>query len=113
MFFGQGDYANAEPLFQRALDIDQRALDPRHPRLAFRLTALAEVLRLRGEYDRAEPLYERALSIREQALGASHPEVAEPGSRGRCFGMREVILPAPPSSCLADPTCASRHWLLF
>jgi CHAT domain-containing protein len=77
VYFDQGDYANAEPLFRRALEIDEALLGAVHPRLAVRLNGLAEVLRLRGEYQRAEPLYERVQSIREQTLGASHPQVAD------------------------------------
>ena len=36
-----GDYAKAEPLYQRALKIDEKALGPDHPRHAPSLNDLA------------------------------------------------------------------------
>ena len=69
----QGAYAHAEPLFERALAIGEKALGPDHPDVATSLNNLAELYRAQGAYARAEPLYERALAIWEKALGPDHP----------------------------------------
>ena len=72
----QGKYAEAEPLYQRALKIDEKALGPDHPDVAIRLNNLAELYRAQGKYAAAEPLLQRALKIWEKALGPDHPDVA-------------------------------------
>ncbi len=71
-----GDYAGAEPLFRRALALDEKAQGPDHPTVATELNNLAELLREKGDYAGAERLYRRALSIREKTLGLDHPDVA-------------------------------------
>ena len=71
-----GDYAKAEPLFQRALKIREKALGPDHPDTATGLNNLAELYRSMGDYAKAEPLFQRALKIREKALGPDHPDTA-------------------------------------
>ena len=71
-----GDYAAAEPLYRRALAIDEKALGPDHPLVAMRLENLAALLDAKGDYAGAEPLYRRALAIDEKALGPDHPNVA-------------------------------------
>jgi tetratricopeptide (TPR) repeat protein len=71
-----GDYAGAEPLFRRALAIDEKALGPDHPAVATDLNNLALLLQNKGDYAGAEPLFRRALAIREKALGPNHPDVA-------------------------------------
>jgi len=72
----QGDYAEARPLLERALGIQERALGPDHPDVAVSLNNLAGVLRAQGDYAGARPLFERALGIYEWVLGADHPDVA-------------------------------------
>jgi tetratricopeptide (TPR) repeat protein len=69
-------YAEAEPLYQRALRIWEKALGPEHPDVATSLNNLAELCRAQGKYAEAEPLHQRALGIREKALGPEHPDVA-------------------------------------
>ncbi len=71
-----GDYAGAEPLYRRALAIDEKAQGPDHPYLAANLNNLAVLLEDKGDYVGAEPLYRRALTINEKALGPDHPYVA-------------------------------------
>ncbi len=66
----------AEPLYQRALGIVEKALGPEHPRVAGSLNNLAALYEAQGKYGEAEPLHKRALAIREKALGAEHPHVA-------------------------------------
>ena len=58
-----GDYAKAEPLYQRALKIREKALGPEHPETAASLNNLAQLYREMGDYAKAEPLYQRALKI--------------------------------------------------
>ncbi len=69
-------YADAEPLYQRALRINEQALGADHPQVALNLNNLAHLYNTQGKYADAEPLYQRALRINEQALGADHPQVA-------------------------------------
>ena len=57
----RGDYAEAEPLYPRALEIREPALGPDHPDTAASLNNLAKLDRIRGLYDQAEALIERAL----------------------------------------------------
>src|SRR5664280_2776218 len=71
-----GDYAAAEPLFRRALAIDEKALGPEHPDVAIRLNNLGLLLKSEGNYSAAEPLYQQALAIWERELGPDHPDVA-------------------------------------
>jgi len=71
-----GDLASAEPVYRRALAIDEKTLGPDHPHVARDLNNLAELLRARGDYTAAEPLYRRALAINEKAFGPDHPDVA-------------------------------------
>ncbi len=71
-----GRYAEAEPLYKRALDIREKALGKDHPSTATSLNNLAALYKAQGKYAEAEPLYKRALDITEKALGKDHPTVA-------------------------------------
>ncbi len=77
IYFEQGRYAEAEPLYQRALRIREQRLGPEHPRVAYPLNNLANLYKEQGRYAEAEPLYQRALRIFEQQWGPEHPETAE------------------------------------
>jgi tetratricopeptide (TPR) repeat protein len=70
-------YAEAEPLYQRALSIREQQLGPDHPDTATSLNNLAPLYRNQGKYEQAEPLLKRALSIWEQQLGPHHPDTAQ------------------------------------
>ncbi len=72
----QGRYAEAEPLYQQALAIREKALGPAHPEVAQSLNNLAALYPAQGRYAEAEPLQKRALAIVEKALGPEHPHVA-------------------------------------
>jgi CHAT domain-containing protein/Tfp pilus assembly protein PilF len=74
--YQQGNYAEAEPLFQRALQISEQSLGSTHPAVATLLNNLAMVYLDQRNYAEAEPLFQRALQISEQSLGSTHPEVA-------------------------------------
>lgn len=72
----RAQYAEAEPLYQRALAITEKALGPEHPFTTACLNNLAGLYNSQGKYDEAEPLFQRALAINEKALGPEHPGVA-------------------------------------
>ena len=76
LYDNQGKYSDAEPLYQRALVIKEKALGPDHPDTALSLNNLASLYDNQGKYSDAEPLYQRALVIREKALGPDHPGTA-------------------------------------
>ena len=69
-------YMEAEPLFRRAIEIDERVLGKDHPDVATRYNNLALLLYKQGKYDQAEPLYRRAIEIDEKVLGKDHPDIA-------------------------------------
>lgn len=62
-------YAEAEPLFLRALRIREQQLGKEHSDTAETLNNLAVLYSLQSHYPQAEPLYQRTLRIREQQLG--------------------------------------------
>ena len=76
LYQDQGKYEQAEPLFQRALTIGEKALGPEHPDVATGLNNLAALYHTQGKYEQAEPLLQRSLTILEKALGPEHPDVA-------------------------------------
>ncbi|HUF62583.1 MAG TPA: tetratricopeptide repeat protein [Verrucomicrobiales bacterium] len=68
--------AEAEPLMERALKIDEKSFGPEHPDVAIRLNNLATLYQVTNRLAEAEPLMERALKIDEKSFGPEHPEVA-------------------------------------
>ena len=72
----QGQYAEAAPLYKRALKIKEKALGPDHPSVATSLNNLGLLYRAQGQYAKAEPLFKQALKIYEKALGPDHSSVA-------------------------------------
>jgi CHAT domain-containing protein/tetratricopeptide (TPR) repeat protein len=77
VYEAQGNYADAEGLYKRALAIYEKARGAEHPDVAQVLNHLAIVYYDQGKYTDAEGLYKRALSIREKALRAGHPDIAQ------------------------------------
>jgi len=76
-FSNRGQYREAEPLFQRALEIRERVLGPQHPDMANSLNNLANLYSDQGKYEQAEPLYQRALAIMERMQGPEHPDTTQ------------------------------------
>jgi tetratricopeptide (TPR) repeat protein len=70
------EHGEAEPLYRRALAIDEKSFGPEHPNVARGLNNLALLLRDTNRLAEAEPLYRRALAIDEKSLGPEHPNVA-------------------------------------
>jgi tetratricopeptide (TPR) repeat protein len=60
----QGQYGKAEPLYQRAVAIREKALGPEHPDAATSLENYADLLRKMRRPVQAEPLEARAEAIR-------------------------------------------------
>lgn len=69
-------YTEAEPLFQRAIAIDEKTLGSDHPNLASPLNNLAGLYYDQGKYKQAGPLYQRAIAIDEKSFGSEHPDLA-------------------------------------
>ena len=69
-------HAQAEPLYRRALAIDEASFGPDHPNVAIRLNNLAELLRATNRLAEAEPPMRRAVAIDEASFGPDHPTVA-------------------------------------
>jgi CHAT domain-containing protein len=71
-----GDLAEAERLYQQAIDVWSKALGPSHPFVSVGLDALARTASARRQFTRAQAIYERALALRIRTLGPNHPRVA-------------------------------------
>ncbi len=69
-------YAEAEPLFRRALAIDEASAGPDHPDVAIDLNNLGLLLHATNRLGEAEPLFRRALAIDEASSGPVHSRVA-------------------------------------
>ncbi len=69
-------HADAEPLYRRALLIDEASYGEEHPRVAIELNNLAQLLQATNRLSEAEPLMRRALLIDEASYGEEHPRVA-------------------------------------
>jgi tetratricopeptide (TPR) repeat protein len=76
LYWAQGNYSSAEPLYQRSLAIVEKMLGKEHPLVANSLNNLAALYQELGNYSSAEPLYQRSLAINEKVLGPEHPHVA-------------------------------------
>ncbi|MFZ4509230.1 MAG: tetratricopeptide repeat protein, partial [Fimbriimonas sp.] len=72
----RAQYAEAEPLMRRALEIDEKSYGKEHPNIAIRLNNLASLLQASNRLEQAEPLMTRALKIDEKSYGNEHPKVA-------------------------------------
>jgi tetratricopeptide (TPR) repeat protein len=57
LYFEQGRYAEAEPLFLQALELSKRLLGQENPNVATILNNLALLYLEQGRYAEAEPLF--------------------------------------------------------
>ncbi len=80
----QGRYAEAEPLYKRALAIREKALGPDHPDVSYSALGLARLERARGRLDDAERWIDRAITVADRA-GVS------PGDRFRLYNFRAAL----------------------
>lgn len=74
---GRAAYAEALPVFERALAVRERVFGLEHPKTAESLNGLAIAFENKGDVASALALYERALAICEKALGPNHPDTAK------------------------------------
>ena len=76
LYYFQGRYNDAEPLFLQSLDILKLQLGNDHPDVAQSLNNLAQLYYSQGRYNDAELLYLQSLDILKRQLGYDHPDVA-------------------------------------
>lgn len=69
----QGKYAEAKPLYDRALRIRETSLGAHHPDVGATLMSLAVWSDHQGDRDASVNQMERAKRIFDTALGAEHP----------------------------------------
>ena len=67
----KGRYADADPLYKRALATWKKALGPDHPDVAQSVNNLADLYLAQGRYADAEPLYKRALASTPEQKGST------------------------------------------
>lgn len=72
----EGEYAEADRMARRALDLQERAFGPESGQTAGALRNLADVMSAEGKHADAAPVYRRALTLHEKILGASSFQVA-------------------------------------
>ncbi len=87
----KGKWAEAEPNYQRALEIYEKVHGPIHEDVAFSLSGQAKCKLQIGHYEPAIALYKRAEAIYEQVRGADHEDTANVlDNLGQCYmGQRE------------------------
>ncbi len=96
LYQAQGNYAEAEPLYKRALAISEGVLGPEHPDVAQSLNNLARLYQDQRQYAEAEPLHKRSLAIREKALGPESIRMWPLASTTwRWFTSRKAATPRP------------------
>lgn len=76
-YLAQGQYLQAEKLYQHSLAIREKLLGYSHPKVAESLHNLALICLKNGLYSKAETLFNNSLEIRELAFGPEHSKVAE------------------------------------
>lgn len=76
LYYEQGNWNTAQPMYERALSIWEKTLGPESPEVAAALNNLATLNQGRGRPAEAEPLLRRSLAIWEKVLGPGHPDLA-------------------------------------
>jgi esterase/lipase superfamily enzyme len=76
LYEDEGRYDKAEPLYKRAIAIDEKVLRTDHPIVAWMRINLGSFYKSQGRYDDAEPLLQSALEINEKVFGPTHPKLA-------------------------------------
>jgi tetratricopeptide (TPR) repeat protein len=110
----RANYAQAEPLYRRALGIDEASLGPDHRNVARDLNNLAVLLQDTNRLSEAEPLMRRALAIDEASFGPDHRNVARDlnnlalllQATNRLSGRRTADAESPRNF----PSIHRRHW---
>jgi tetratricopeptide (TPR) repeat protein len=66
--YKRGNYQEAIPLAEKAVEIAKRVYGPEQPNTATSLNNLAALYEVMGDYAKAEPPYREALRIRSRTL---------------------------------------------
>jgi CHAT domain-containing protein len=77
LYNSQGRYAEAQPLYQQALEMTKRLFVGDHPDVASSLNNLALFYNSQGGYAEAQPLLEQALEMTKRLFAGDHPDVAK------------------------------------
>ncbi len=77
LFEDEKDYAKAEPLYKRALELDRAMFGPDSPRLAIRFSNLAGMYVTEGRLADAAPALKEAMRIDRAAFGDDDPRIAQ------------------------------------
>ena len=72
----QRKYAQAQPLLEKALEINRRLLGDNHPQTAQSYNNVANNVNSQRKYEQAQQLYEKALEINRRLLADDHPSTA-------------------------------------
>jgi Tfp pilus assembly protein PilF len=64
-YYQQGNYAEAQGLYEKILSVKQQQLGPKHPALGGDLTNLAGVLCVQGKFAQAEPFVRKVVQLVE------------------------------------------------
>ena len=72
----QGKPAEAEPLFKRSLDINEKVLGPDHPSTITSRAWLGQLLKDQAKYSEAQPILRAVVEARERVQGSDHPDTA-------------------------------------
>jgi tetratricopeptide (TPR) repeat protein len=76
-YAGDEAYDQAEPLYKRAVELDEYAYGPESKELAKHQARLAEIYCVDNKYKLAEPVFQAALATSEKANGANAQETAQ------------------------------------
>jgi tetratricopeptide (TPR) repeat protein len=76
LYYDQGRYSEAEPLYKQALELRKHLFGEEDLDVAQSLNNLAELYQDQGRYQEAELLYQQALELRKRLLGDNHPDFA-------------------------------------
>jgi tetratricopeptide (TPR) repeat protein len=77
LYYDQGRYAEAEPLFNRAIAVRKGALGADHSDVGQTMYRLARLYQAQKRLTDALSLHRRALDIRTKAQGPEHPDVIQ------------------------------------
>lgn len=69
LYFKQGNYEKAEPLYLKTLDIKKKKLGEKNTEFANTMNNLAFLYLYQNKYQKAEPLFLKALAINKEVLG--------------------------------------------
>ena len=85
LYWNQGRYDEAEPLYLETLEIRKRVLGDDHPDTLGSMNGLGSLYHRQGRYEEAEPLYLETLEARKRVLGDDHPATTRTLYNLACF----------------------------